>query len=98
MYQPIQSLTDGTYLLLSTNDAGLVEVIRLDIDHGYWVATSSLRERRLIPNLVIGVWTGSEVHLDESMWFPSKSVALQAGKACNQISIWDCANNRAIFL
>lgn len=79
-------MQDGTYLYM----AG--QFIPLAVTEGYWVAYQEVNVTELVDGDVVGVWTDSETGktwFDRSMLFATLDGAIQAGRAYNQLAIWD---------
>jgi hypothetical protein len=87
-------LSDGTYLKLGRR------YHRLEIDHGYWVATTETKEEYLGNLSVFGVWeddTG-KVWLDLVTYVGELEPAIALGKRYKQLAIWDNYNQKEITL
>ena len=85
---------DGTYIKFGDI------LVKLDVPIGYWVGITELDTLENVPDgTTIGVWTDNgKTYYDRSKWFNDKDKAIEIGKFCNQMAIWDCENQTEIWL
>lgn len=79
-------MQDGTYLYM----AG--QFIPLAVTEGYWVAYQETTLDELTDGEIVGVWTDSETGktwFDKSRLFATLDGAITAGRAYDQLAIWD---------
>jgi hypothetical protein len=88
-----ETVPDGTFF---ETPEGLVPVTPTD---GYFVGLRT-NTRAGIKAPFIGIWTASdgERFVDPSRWVQSFEKAIRLGTTHEQIAIWDCKNNREVFL
>lgn len=65
-----------------------------------WIPSWIEIVRRMSPGAFLGAWRDEKGYLfiDGNRWYPDKDEALAAGKANNQIAIFDCAAGDSIYL
>lgn len=87
-------LSNGTYIKLGRRFQ------RLDIDHGYWVATQETDLDSLNNLTVFGVWEdeAGKIWVDLVSYVDNLETAIELGERHNQLAIWDNHNQEEITL
>jgi hypothetical protein len=87
-------LRDGTYIKLGRHAE------RVELNHGYWVATKEVELESINNGTLFGVWedeTG-KIWLDLVQYVETLDKALELGYLYNQLAIYDNYNQETINL
>jgi hypothetical protein len=87
-------LKDGTYLMLGRHAE------RVEIGHGYWVATKEVELESINNGTLFGVWEddAGKIWLDLVSYVETLDKAIELGNRYGQLAIYDNYNKEAITL
>ena len=87
-------LRDGTYLMLGRHAE------RVELNHGYWVATTETELDSINNGTLFGVWEddAGKIWLDLVQYVETLDKAIELGNHYGQLAIYDNYNKEAITL
>jgi hypothetical protein len=68
---------------------------------GYWVAVDNTTPENILEGQYMGVWTNpvsGVTYYDRTVWVSDLDNAIALGKSQGQLAIWDCENEKEVWL